>query len=66
MQLSAPSTYNLDTNLALLRLYQFQPHSVKPVVLAKVLLKTLMQLPSHDYKICVHLVPERLQVCATS
>lgn len=57
----ASNTFDLDANLALLRFYQFQPTAVKPALLAKVLLKALMQLPGQDFKVCVHLVPERLQ-----
>ena len=56
------STYNLDANLALLRFYQFAPSTVKIITLAKVLLKALMQLPSPDYKTCIYLIPERIQV----
>lgn len=55
------NTYNLEANLALLRLYQFQPSSVKTSVLVKVLLKAIMRLPSSDFKICIHLIPEKLQ-----
>lgn len=57
----ASKSFDLEANLALLRLYQFQPHLAKPAVLAKVLVKALMQLPSPDYKLCIHLVPERSQ-----
>mmetsp|Transcript_27025 Transcript_27025/g.73049 ORF Transcript_27025/g.73049 Transcript_27025/m.73049 type:complete len:214 (-) Transcript_27025:468-1109(-) len=53
-------TYDLDANLALLRFYQFQPSAIDVKVLAKVLLLSIMQLPSSDFKVCLHLVPERL------
>jgi len=49
-------------NLAVLRLYQLQPSSAKKELIAKILLKALMQLPYADYKICVQVLPERLQV----
>lgn len=55
-------TFSLDANLALLRFYQFSPASAKTGVIVKVLLKAVMQLPSPDFKACVHLIPERLQV----
>ena len=58
------NTYDLDANLALLRFYQFQPQDCKIDVLAKVLLKALAQLPSSDFKTCLHLLPEQLQVRA--
>mmetsp|Transcript_27470 Transcript_27470/g.60086 ORF Transcript_27470/g.60086 Transcript_27470/m.60086 type:complete len:218 (+) Transcript_27470:121-774(+) len=57
----AKNTFSLESNLALLRFYQFQPQSIKINVLGKVLLKALMQLPKPDYKNCIHLIPERLQ-----
>jgi len=53
-------TYNLEANLALLRFYLIQPGSIDLKVLAKVLLLSLMQLPSSDFKVCLHLIPERL------
>lgn len=58
----AEQKYDLDANLSLLRFYQFMPASTNVPILAKVLMKALMQLPSSDYKCCLHLVPERVQV----
>eukprot|EP00798_Chlamydomonas_sp_ICE-L_P020020 gene20020-26736_t len=58
---ASTKTYSLEANLALLRFYQFQPSSTKIPILAKVLLKSVMQLPQPDFKICAHLIPERLQ-----
>lgn len=55
-------TFNLDANLALLRFYQFSPVSVRASVVAKVLVKAAMQLPAPDFKSCITLVPDRLQV----
>lgn len=57
----ANSTYSLDANLALLRFYQINPPSTKVALVAKVLLKAIMQLPNPDFKACVHLLSERLQ-----
>ncbi len=42
----ANRTFNLDANVTLLRFYQFMPASVKPQVIAKILIKAIMQLPS--------------------
>lgn len=55
------NTYSLDANLALLRFYHVQPQSVKVQLVAKVLLKAIMQLPLPDFKACVHLLSEKLQ-----
>ncbi|MEW5299639.1 MAG: hypothetical protein WDW38_004312 [Sanguina aurantia] len=57
----ASSTFNLDANLALLRLYQFHPSLIKVPVIVKILLKAITQLPGAEYKACIHLVHERLQ-----
>jgi len=54
--------YSLSVNLAVLRLYQLQPADAKKDIIAKILLKALMQLPKSDYKICIQVLPERLQV----
>ncbi|GIL47099.1 hypothetical protein Vafri_4013, partial [Volvox africanus] len=54
-------TWNLDANVTLLRLYQFSPASVKPQIVAKILIKAIMQAPNQDYKCCITLLPERLQ-----
>lgn len=56
------STYNLDTNLCLLRLYQFYPERVNTRILTQLLLKAVMALPAQDYDLCRKMVPERLQL----
>jgi len=55
------STYDLDANLAVLKLYQFHPDSTNVAVVSKILLKALMKLPSTDYLTCSYLIPERVQ-----
>uniref|UniRef100_A0A7S0RVG5 Eukaryotic translation initiation factor 3 subunit K n=1 Tax=Pyramimonas obovata TaxID=1411642 RepID=A0A7S0RVG5_9CHLO len=55
-------TYNLDTNLCLLRLYQFYPERVQPRILSQLLLKAMMALPNRDYDLCLHMIHERFQV----
>jgi len=52
--------YDLEANLACLKLYQFFPDLLKVPTVAKVLVKALMQLPQTDYLNCTYLVPERV------
>ena len=54
----ANRTYDLDCNLATLKLYQFHPEKSNPTVIAKILVKALMNLPNSDYLLCTYLVPE--------
>lgn len=56
------SSYSLDANLAVLRFYQLSPDLTKSATVAKILLKALMALPGADFKVCMHLVPDSLQV----
>ena len=58
----ANKTYSLDANLALLRFYQINPQSTKLGLVAKVLLKAIMQLPNPDFKACGHVLSEKVQV----
>mmetsp|Transcript_556 Transcript_556/g.1447 ORF Transcript_556/g.1447 Transcript_556/m.1447 type:complete len:222 (+) Transcript_556:101-766(+) len=55
------STYQLDANLALLRLYQFSPEKINLQKLLRLLVKALMQLPAPDFNTCLCLVPESVQ-----
>lgn len=57
----ANKTWNLDANVTLLRFYQFCPANVKSQLIAKILVKAIMQAPNQDYKSCITLLPERLQ-----
>jgi translation initiation factor 3 subunit K len=52
--------YDLDANLAVLKLYQFHPEQLKVPTVAKILVKALMNLPSTDYLACTYLLPERV------
>jgi len=54
-------TYDLDCNLATLKLYQFHPDKSNAAVIAKILIKALMNLPHSDYLLCTYLVPESVQ-----
>ncbi|GMH43847.1 hypothetical protein BSKO_11781 [Bryopsis sp. KO-2023] len=54
-------SYGLDVNMALLRFYQINPESTNAMLVAKILCKALMQLPDPDFKLCLHLLPEKVQ-----
>lgn len=56
----ANGTYDLDENLMLLKLYQFFPEKTNPAIVARVLVKALMQLPETDFLLCTYLIPERV------
>jgi len=42
-------SYDLDANMALLKLYQFYPNSVRNEIILAVLLKGMMRLPEPDF-----------------
>jgi len=52
--------YDLEANLATLKLYQFHPDQLKAPVVAKILIKALMSLPKTDFLSCTYLIPERV------
>eukprot|EP00112_Aurelia_sp_Birch-Aquarium-sp1_P011773 Seg2476.6 transcript_id=Seg2476.6/GoldUCD/mRNA.D3Y31 product="Eukaryotic translation initiation factor 3 subunit K" protein_id=Seg2476.6/GoldUCD/D3Y31 len=52
------NTYNLDANLAILKLYQFNPSMFKETVTCQILLKALMNLPNTDFILCKCLISE--------
>ncbi|XP_057303622.1 eukaryotic translation initiation factor 3 subunit K-like [Hydractinia symbiolongicarpus] len=54
-------TYNLDANLAVLKLYQFNPSMFKETVTCQILLKALMNLPNTDFILCKCLIIEQHQ-----
>merc|ERR1712243_466536 len=54
-------TYNLDANLAVLKLYQFNPSMFKQEVTCQILLKALMNLPHPDLNLCKCLIIEQYQ-----
>ncbi|XP_068663401.1 eukaryotic translation initiation factor 3 subunit K-like [Aristolochia californica] len=55
-------TYNLDANLCLLRLYQFEPDRMSAQIVARILVKALMAMPAPDFNLCLFLIPERVQM----
>ena len=62
----ANGTYDRDANLALLRLYNFEPEMVHGQTLANVLLLALMRLPEVDFSLLLHLIPSSIQVTGGS
>ncbi|KAI2806335.1 hypothetical protein RDWZM_006685 [Blomia tropicalis] len=52
----AENTYDLEANLAILRLYQFNTEHVDKKVIIKILLKALTALPSPDFGLCKGLI----------
>jgi len=54
----ADGSYDVDANLALLKLYQFHPSKRNLDVIVKVLLKSLMALPDADFSLCCALLGE--------
>ncbi|CAM9370860.1 unnamed protein product [Discosporangium mesarthrocarpum] len=54
------NTYEFEANKALLKLYQFFPDLCKDDVVAKILAKALMNLPSTDFTALMYLVPPPL------
>ncbi|KAL1515425.1 hypothetical protein AB1Y20_002051 [Prymnesium parvum] len=54
----ASGTYDLEGNLATLKLYQFHPEKTNSGIVARILLKALMNLPMTDYLLCTYLISE--------
>lgn len=54
--------YDVDTNLAVLKLYQFHPTTYNASTVSKILIKALMATPSSDFLTCLYLIPEKRQV----
>jgi len=57
----ANNTYDIDGNLAVLKLYQFHPDKNNVEIISKILVKALMNLPTTDFLLCTYLIPERVQ-----
>ncbi|GIZ47741.1 hypothetical protein CKM354_001082600 [Cercospora kikuchii] len=59
--------YDSYANLALLKLYQFNPHLARDETITNILVKALTVFPSPDYSLCLSLLPPHvLQKTATS
>lgn len=52
----AENTYDLEANLAILRLYQFNTNQIDKKVIIKILLKALTALPNPDFILCKSLI----------
>ncbi|KAI5415352.1 Eukaryotic translation initiation factor 3 subunit K, variant 2 [Lathyrus oleraceus] len=53
-------TYSLESNLCLLRLYQFEPEKLSSQIVTRMLVKALMAMPGPDFSLCLFLIPERV------
>ncbi|KAG0740601.1 hypothetical protein G6F57_000765 [Rhizopus arrhizus] len=51
--------YDCEVNLAILKLYQFNPQLAKEHVIAKILIKALIALPAPDFNLCLYLLAEQ-------
>lgn len=55
-QQAAKNEYDLEANLAILKLYQFNPQCFRPDVVVNILLKALTNLPHTDFILCKCLI----------
>ncbi|MCJ1430566.1 hypothetical protein MMC29_008484 [Sticta canariensis] len=53
-------TYDCYANLALLKLYQFNPHLTRDEPTTNILVKALTVFPSPDFSLCLHLLPPHI------
>merc|ERR1711879_897329 len=51
-------TYDFEANLALLKIFQFNPSHIDIDVVQKVLIKALMNLPHGDFPLSLYVLPE--------
>jgi len=54
------NTYDLEANLAILRLYQFNTDKLDNKVITKILLKAMTALPNPDFVLCKSLIDPAL------
>jgi translation initiation factor 3 subunit K len=54
-------SYDLEANLAILKIYLLYPDSAKVPVYEGILLKALMAFPSTDFALCMYQIPEKHQ-----
>ncbi|CAB4002294.1 Eukaryotic translation initiation factor 3 subunit K [Paramuricea clavata] len=55
---TSENKYDLDANLSILKLYQFNPQLHQTNVVVQILLKALMNLPRTDFYLCKCLIDE--------
>merc|ERR1711865_44886 len=53
------ATYNLEANLAILKLYLLNPNEAKVKVYEGILVKALMAFPATDFALCMYQIPEK-------
>lgn len=57
MQQCENQTYDCYANLALLKLYQFNPHLTRDETITNILVKSLTVFPNADFSLCLSLLP---------
>lgn len=55
-------TYDIDANLAILKLYLIYPDETDVAVIERVLVKALMAFPDTDFSLCMYQIPEKYHV----
>ncbi|KAF2835821.1 ARM repeat-containing protein [Patellaria atrata CBS 101060] len=60
MQQCENQTYDCYANLALLKLYQFNPHLTRDETITNILVKSLTVFPSPDFSLCLSLLPPHI------
>lgn len=53
------ATYDLEANLAILKLYLLYPDHAKAAVYEGILVKALMAFPATDFSLCMYQIPEK-------
>ncbi|EDV19650.1 uncharacterized protein TRIADDRAFT_61914 [Trichoplax adhaerens] len=61
-QQAQEGTYDVEANLAVLKLYQFNPSLFQSNIVSLILLKALTNLPSNDFSLCRCLMEEDEQI----
>ncbi len=53
-------SYHFDANHTVIKFYQFNPEKIQKMIVGKILVKALMNLPSNDFQLLMFMIPERL------
>ncbi|AFZ79168.1 eukaryotic translation initiation factor 3 subunit, putative [Theileria equi strain WA] len=61
IQLSDANVYSLNNNVGILKIYSLYPRVTDTLVIQKILIKCLMQLPAPDFTVCLAQVPLHVQ-----
>lgn len=54
------NSYDCNTNLALLKLYQFNPDTCKLETVANIMTMAMMRIPMPDFSLCLYLLEEEV------